>query len=96
MSTDYIPIFVREGNEFFLDYNNMIGTSMDDANRISDELLFERNLHNFELSRIMVVTEDQDFPYIGAVLGGMKIGLISGPIFERKIIIAMRGQNNGK
>ena len=83
MSKVFVPVFVKDGNEFILPYKEFQNEDKLLAALTALGAIELAALNGFELLSGEPIEIDTDnFPHIPSTLGDLEIGLIAGPIFD--------------
>lgn len=83
MSTQYAPVFEREGNRLIFLHESFVADTEEDAWKIGlGASLVECVLYGVRPTHESVAIVDGNIPHFPAKLGQMPIALISGPMFD--------------
>ncbi len=85
MST-FVPIFIKDGHEFFILHEEFVAKDSEAAYRIGVGTMFvEGILLDFKFKSRVVELPDEGMLHAAATMGPYSVAIISGPIYvERK------------
>ena len=83
MSTQYAPVFEREGNRLIFLHESFVADTEEDAWKIGlGASLVECFLYGVKPTHESVAIVDGQIPHFPAHLGRMPVALLSGPMFD--------------
>jgi hypothetical protein len=78
----FVPIYEKDGNEFFFAHTNYAATTEEEAREIGYASLSDCMIYGYKYTGKTIKIDPKNTAHVKAVFGSLHACIISGPLFE--------------